>query len=169
MRALYTTNWRILFWLSLTTFWPRAPRGPIPIFSHHFATISCSVWKSRQFPSCTAKSRPLRYIDYRKLLGCCRTVIRQSLGSHWAVAGQSPGSRWAVAGQLPGSRESSNKHTVMRQSLQKIKSYKAYKNLQENLVYLGASDITKISRSSTRKCQIEGHGCKEYSQYMFNH
>ena len=44
----------------------------------------------------------------------------------------------------------------------KIKSYK------RNFVYLGTSDITKISQFSTCKSQIESHGCKEYSQYMFD-
>ena len=50
------------------------------------------------------------------------------------------------------------------QSLQKLNLTK----LRRNFVYLVTSDITKISRSSTRKSQIESHGGKEYSQYMFD-
>ena len=44
------------------------------------------------------------------------------------------------------------------QSLQKENLTKLIKNLQEHLVYFGNFDITKISRSSTRRSQIEGHG-----------
>ena len=52
--------------LQYVCFLTASPRGPIPIFGHHFATISCFVGKSCQFPSSTAKYR----------LNDCQAVIR---------------------------------------------------------------------------------------------
>ena len=43
-----------------------SPRGPIPIFGHFIAAISCFVGKSCQLPSSTAKYR----------LNDCQVVIR---------------------------------------------------------------------------------------------
>jgi hypothetical protein len=37
-------------------------------------------------------------------------------------------------------------------------SYKAYKNLKENLLYFATFDITNISQSFTRKSHIESPG-----------
>jgi hypothetical protein len=40
----------------------------------------------------------------------------------------------------------------------KRKSYKAYKNLKENLLYFPTFDITNISQAFTRKSHIETPG-----------
>ena len=50
----------------------------------------------------------------------------------------------------------------------KRKSYKTYKNLQENLLYFGTFDITNISQSFTRKSHIESPGWKGYNTYKYD-
>ena len=50
------------------------------------------------------------------------------------------------------------KDILKLQTFTKSKSYKAYKNLQEHLLYFGTFDITKISQSFTRESNIESPG-----------